>query len=1823
MSMSTIRRSFTIEFGLIVAAFLLCCGAPAALAQSGAPNSFGPSIAGRIYSWAIDPTDSNVVYAGGDVCGVYRSADFGASWRLWNEGLESADVTASYYVDDILVVPGIGDLELAPNRAGVYAATLGGIYFRPSSASGSWTLQTDYSSDSRYYYNRTDDYASQKGYPVPFCALAYDEVNHVLYAGAGNCRNRDSQSPSAYKGYSYPALTDTTGASRFDPGAGGVSAEYVIWSLDLKSSASTWEPVLAGGSVVPSGLARQLAVFESDLGRFLAVATSEGVFLAQVGPASATLDWSSLVDPASKTDVVNLWTGFLWGLAAGADGRLYVLQRAALTNGSTKPSGVFFRDVNTGSGGRWSLLENPAAPEVLPYDHEFEGYPGVEYTFLELLNAFSPTNLDLQTIAVRPGADASQDEVFVGGRQTSRGGYFRYGRHRRVVDGSVVELPGWIQYVYRNPSFWNNFTYYGIAWNDTIASRTTLYSEAAGLNNIGWLTNNTIDSNVPVVWSPGGEWMMMDLYHSPLRSTDHGTSWSPAYCRGSGDAWSGSGLNMDTTNDIVTMSDGRLAMSTNDFGAFEQVIDGNSTFQWSTWNAKFWARTFVDLEVVDRGSTCELLGWNARDGRLQKRNWAASAHDSSTWGDVGAAINGLGWLGDVLAFDANTLLLAPSGSPGLWKCERQSSGEFGVLSQLPHPSGVPSFKYLCRIPSTDLVLAASQSSVMCFDLAHPTENPTVWLQGSSGGTSIERAATGISAIWADRLGRVVYVGTSGNTSPPEQPGQGASPRLGTAIRIDGPFPSGVAPQTSRLHLLANSGPSDHPFGFADAQFGCIGHEGQANERYTCVRSVVTDFNNPNRVYVGLGMKAIDDAGNMHPNNGVWLYDEAHPANGSPWRQVFGKQHSPSWGMNRPVTVMSTGRDGPQLAGALMDTLLIGTDGQGPFWLPIELTVPPSIASAATYPVFADAIGVENALGVHVTPAANTSTDTVTVDLRPWGGGAYEPLRDDGVAPDLTAGDGIYTSGLLSANFGDPGTISVNVFAQASDGGYASRAVALQVIGNPIAENAAYRFRAGSTDTSYVFAVSVSSPPSWRQVTTNLTAVSGPANIELKDDGAGEDVKSGDGIFTSPRFAASMPNQGTYIASVTAKPMVGGSVTQAVNMSAIVVAAKFKNDSELADATRLGNALMAGLTARPYSSVYFQARPNDSARKSVMIATFDDNTTPPRIWGRIQVGGVEGSFADRGVLGSIPWINADMPAGSRGVCYADVDNDGDTDFFLCNPLYGGKLFVNHLYDTSCPSDWQGKFVDQTSTYFGTDTVYLDGAVAASWGDYTGDGFVDLFVATATYTGPIDDVDDMEAPTLGAGSGDLKLFKNTMGGGLRKSKVWGSGYGSICLSGCWADLDDDGDLDLLTSRYVDGGLSVLENHGITAAHTDMDMVETVWSLSDEHRGINSIATMDYNHDAFPDLVITEVTQAQQRACVLWTDAAHVGGKAFFEAPFGVGHAWTGAVVADFNLDGRDDFALMPRDADVAPALFMSNGYTIAPAFEDPDLLLPLSGGGTTPIYRELGYTLGLRDGRTGGGFATDLDGDRAPDLFLGRSGADPFLYRSASLTGEASHSLQVKLRTIGNSNGSLIGTKVEVAKGSKRWRKSVDGGSIRGGQSSNDLLFGLGSESSVDSVRVVFPSGEVDVAYPAAADTVTVWENEPLGNLSVANPRFTYELHPGRVDWVFRWRSPKIKGDLRQDRVVITPWADETNPCYDMENPAPPTTLQWGVPDVSASVYRDGAYWIHEMRWFNTPCFTGCRRLISAFSCAGAGSTTKSVVMPAVTAPSYCLPETYGP
>jgi hypothetical protein len=297
-------------------------------------------------------------------------------------------------------------------------------------------------------------------------------------------------------------------------------------------------------------------------------------------------------------------------------------------------------------------------------------------------------------------------------------------------------------------------------------------------------------------------------------------------------------------------------------------------------------------------------------------------------------------------------------------------------------------------------------------------------------------------------------------------------------------------------------------------------------------------------------------------------------------------------------------------------------------------------------------------------------------------------------------------------------------------------------------------------------------------------------------------------------------------------MSGASVQQVVGVAAVSSAAKFMNDGKFGSSERIAGDLGALLTGRPYATVYFKARPADVASEDVLVVTFDDNDRYPLLFGKSSPTGSATPFERHDHDATPSWLAGPIPKGCRGVSYADYDNDGDVDFFVCNPTYGGKLYQNDL-----PSG----FSDVTAGVFGADVSHLAGAITASWGDYNSDGFIDLLVATTPYVEPIDDL-PMSAQYSAGSTGDMRLFKNSGFAQLRKSQSWGQGMVNACLAACWVDLDNDGDLDHLSSRFVDGGLTVLENGGINAAHTDNIMLPVAWSVSDTYLGASSITVVN---------------------------------------------------------------------------------------------------------------------------------------------------------------------------------------------------------------------------------------------------------------------------------------------------------------------------------------------------------------------------------------------
>lgn len=245
------RDSRVISLALLLIMALLCLASRPSLAIDYVAKPIGPGIAGQIHAITYDPEDSNTIYVGGDVGGVFRTTDNGAHWESWNYGLSDSSQAKPYYVDDLLVVGNT-----------VWAATHAGIYSHPRGP-GTWELRTP--RDTFSYKGTSDD--SILGRPIPFSCLAYDDSTRTLYAGAGHATLTDS--------WQYYPEAPGYAAIMSNP----YDDQYSLWSCDLSTSA-TWQPVELSEN---HGRVRQIAIGHAgESTTYVVYATNVGVYSCRV-----------------------------------------------------------------------------------------------------------------------------------------------------------------------------------------------------------------------------------------------------------------------------------------------------------------------------------------------------------------------------------------------------------------------------------------------------------------------------------------------------------------------------------------------------------------------------------------------------------------------------------------------------------------------------------------------------------------------------------------------------------------------------------------------------------------------------------------------------------------------------------------------------------------------------------------------------------------------------------------------------------------------------------------------------------------------------------------------------------------------------------------------------------------------------------------------------------------------------------------------------------------------------------------------------------------------------------------------------------------------------------------------------------------------------------------------------------------------------------------------------------------------------------------------------------------------------------------------------
>ncbi len=132
-------------------------------------RNIGPGGGGWYPTLAVSPHDSQVIYAGCDVGGFYRSLDAGRTWQIHNQGLRD------YYVE--VIAPHPREAKV------IFVGTEGGIH-RSIDGGETWQLLTDgFPPRQRWSFS------------APISAIAFDPADaNIVYAGIGRPRwNKDGR----------------------------------------------------------------------------------------------------------------------------------------------------------------------------------------------------------------------------------------------------------------------------------------------------------------------------------------------------------------------------------------------------------------------------------------------------------------------------------------------------------------------------------------------------------------------------------------------------------------------------------------------------------------------------------------------------------------------------------------------------------------------------------------------------------------------------------------------------------------------------------------------------------------------------------------------------------------------------------------------------------------------------------------------------------------------------------------------------------------------------------------------------------------------------------------------------------------------------------------------------------------------------------------------------------------------------------------------------------------------------------------------------------------------------------------------------------------------------------------------------------------------------------------------------------------------------------------------------------------------------------------------------------------------------------------------
>lgn len=434
-----------------------------------------------------------------------------------------------------------------------------------------------------------------------------------------------------------------------------------------------------------------------------------------------------------------------------------------------------------------------------------------------------------------------------------------------------------------------------------------------------------------------------------------------------------------------------------------------------------------------------------------------------------------------------------------------------------------------------------------------------------------------------------------------------------------------------------------------------------------------------------------------------------------------------------------------------------------------------------------------------------------------------------------------------------------------------------------------------------------------------------------------------------------------------------------------------------------------------------------------------------------------------------------PCWAMGAVVGDYNNDGWPDLLVT--CFGGVVLYHNNGD--------GTFSDATqSAGLSGDHMWATGA---TFGDFDGDGWADLFVShyvdfhlndlpvfgsskSCKYLG----IDVQCGPRGLKGSPDT-LYRNN-GDGTFSDVSAKSGvedaehrYG---LTSIWTDFDNDGKLDLFVTN--DGQANYLYQGDGKGRFEDIALLSGVATSEDGEEQANmGVALGDYLHTGRMSLLLSHF---DIEYAALYRDD---GGMNFTDTSIASGIArgtqgyvgWGDAFV-DFSNDGWLDFFLV--DGHVYPQVDNAHSST---RFLEPKLLFLNQRNGTFKnVSRQVGAAIQIP--QVSRGLAVgDLFNDGKMEAIVENLAGKPMILRPEG--GPQNHWISFQLEGV-KCNRLALNARVRAKVGDLvQMGEVLSGGSYL---SQNDLRlhFGLGDHDRLDQAQIIWPNGKVETLANLAAD-----------------------------------------------------------------------------------------------------------------------------------------------